>query len=251
MKVSLVTVVFNCADYIEGCIRSVFNQDYDNIEYIIIDGGSTDGTVPLIQKYRDEIDYFITEKDVGMYDALNKGLAVATGDLVGALNADDLFATNDVISSVVSCFKKNNCDMVYGNLNFISRVDLKKVTRRWRSRSYQFQNIARGWMPAHPTMYIKRNLIIEEGGYSLNFGSCADYELILRIMKKDDFNVVFLDKLMVLMRNGGMSNGSIGKVCKTMINDYRALAHNKIPNPLLVALLKKLRKLNQFFVCIY
>jgi glycosyltransferase len=248
MRVSLVTVVFNCSDYIEGCIRSVISQDYNDIEYIIIDGGSTDGTIPLIQKYRNKIDYFITEKDVGMYDALNKGLAVATGDLVGALNADDLFATNDVISSVVNCFKQNKCDMVYGNLNFISRANLKKVTRRWKSKTYQFQNISRGWMPAHPTMYIKRNLIIEEGGYSLNFGSCADYELILRILKRNGSNVVFLNKLMVLMRNGGMSNGSIGKVYRTLINDYRALAFNKIPNPLLVTLLKKLRKLNQFFV---
>lgn len=248
MKVTLITVVLNCADYIEDCVKSVISQDYDNIEHIIIDGGSTDGTVSLIKKYGHKIDYFISEKDTGMYDALNKGLAVATGDLVGVLNADDLFAANDTVSSVVDCFKNNDCDIVYGNLNFISRTDLTKVTRRWRSKPYKLKSVKMGWMPAHPTMYMRRKLIIDQGCYSLDFGPCADYELIIRILQKNCFRVVFLDKLLVLMRNGGMSNGSIRKIYRTMVNDYRVLTHNKIPNPLLVMLLKKLRKLDQFFV---
>ena len=247
MKVSLVTVVLNCSDYIEDCMKSVIGQDYHNIEYIIIDGGSTDGTIPLIKKYGHKIDYFLSEKDAGMYDALNKGLAVATGDLVGVLNADDLFAASDTISSVVNCFRQNDCDIVYGNLNFISRVDFTKVTRRWRSKPYKLKSVKTGWMPAHPTMYIKRKVITDEGGYSLDFGSCADYELIIRILQNKNFQAVFLDKLLILMRDGGMSNGSLRKVYRTMVNDYRVLAHNKIPNPLLVMVLKKLRKLNQFF----
>ncbi len=247
MKVSLVTVVLNCSDYIEDCMKSVIGQDYHNIEYIIIDGGSTDGTIPLIKKYGHKIDYFLSEKDAGMYDALNKGLAVATGDLVGVLNADDLFAASDTISSVVSCFRQNDCDIVYGNLNFISRVDFTKVTRRWRSKPYKLKSVKTGWMPAHPTMYIKRRVITDQGGYSLDFGSCADYELIIRILQNKNFQAVFLDKLLILMRDGGMSNGSLRKVYRTMVNDYRVLAHNKIPNPLLVMVLKKLRKLNQFF----
>jgi len=247
MKVSLVTVVLNCSDYIEDCMKSVIGQDYHNIEYIIIDGGSTDGTIPLIKKYVHKIDYFLSEKDAGMYDALNKGLAVATGDLVGVLNADDLFAASDTISSVVSCFRQNDCDIVYGNLNFISRVDFTKVTRRWRSKPYKLKSVKTGWMPAHPTMYIKRRVITDQGGYSLDFGSCADYELIIRILQNKNFQAVFLDKLLILMRDGGMSNGSLRKVYRTMVNDYRVLAHNKIPNPLLVMVLKKLRKLNQFF----
>ena len=247
MKVSLVTVVLNCSDYIEDCMKSVISQDYDNIEYIIIDGGSTHGTIPLIKKYVHKIDYFLSEKDAGMYDALNKGLAVATGDLVGVLNADDLFAASDTISSVVNCFRQNHCDVVYGNLNFISRSDFTKVTRRWRSKPYKLKSIKTGWMPAHPTMYIKRKVITGQGGYSLDFGSCADYELIIRILQNKNFQAVFLDKLLILMRNGGMSNGSLRKIYRTMVNDYRVLAHNKIPNPLLVMVLKKIRKLNQFF----
>nr|WP_068890684.1 glycosyltransferase family 2 protein [Pedobacter panaciterrae] len=248
MKVSLVTVVLNCSDYIEGCVRSVVDQDYDNIEYIVIDGGSTDGTVSLIKKYHHKIHYFISEKDQGMYDALNKGFAVATGDLVGILNADDLFATKDTISSVVNCFRQTDCDIVYGNLDFISRTDFTKVTRRWKSKPYKPESIKRGWMPAHPTLYMKKEVLVAQGGYSLDFGSCADYELIIRVLQKNSLHLVFLDKLLVLMRNGGMSNGSLRKIYRTMINDYRALSHHKIPNPVLVMLLKKLRKLNQFFI---
>ncbi|RYD70335.1 MAG: glycosyltransferase [Sphingobacteriales bacterium] len=200
-----------------------------------------------IKKYINSIDYFISDQDLGMYDALNKGIGVATGDLVGVLNADDCLASFDVISSVVDCFSKMGCDAVYGNLKFIKRSTEYSITRNWKSRPYNLNDLLYGWMPPHPTLYIKRNILHTAGRYSLKFGACADYDMILRLLYRNRVNAVFLDKQMVIMRKGGMSNGSVKKVASAIINDYRILVHNGIPNPLVALMLKKVRKLNQFF----
>jgi len=247
MKVSIVTVVFNCFGFIKPCIESVVSQDYPDIEYIMIDGGSVDGTVSVIKKYINNIDYFISDQDLGMYDALNKGIGMATGDLIGVLNADDCLASVDVISSVVNCFKDKGCDAVYGNLKFIKRSKDCSTTREWKSRPYNLNDFLYGWMPPHPTLYIKRNILFTAGRYSLKFGTCADYDMILRLLYKNRVNAVFLDKLMVIMRKGGMSNGSVKKITSALVNDYRILVHNEIPNPFIALMLKKVRKLNQFF----
>lgn len=242
------TVVFNCFNFIADCIESVIAQDYADLEHIIVDGGSTDGTVSIIKRYQYHTAYFISEPDKGMYDALNKGIAVATGDIIGTLNADDWLAGNDVVSSVVAGFVKNNCDAVYGNINFIARQDPGRITRRWKSKPYSSINLEYGWMPAHPTLYMKRELYLCKGLYSLDFGTCADYELILRFLYKSDASAVFLNKLMVVMRNKGMSNGSFAKIFAALLNDYHALVCNKLPNPLLVLFLKKIRKVPQFLL---
>lgn len=247
MKVSIVTVVFNCFDFIEPCIESVLSQDYPDIEYIIIDGGSVDGTVSVIKKYADRIDCFVSDSDMGMYDALNKGIDMTTGDLVGILNADDRLASVDIISSVVNCFKEKDCEAVYGNIKFIERNEGFLITREWTSSPYCISDLLYGWMPPHPTLYVKRNVLLTAGRYSLKFGTCADYDMILRLLYKNKVKAIFLDKLMVVMRKGGMSNGSIRKVVLAIINDYRILVHHDIPNPLIALLLKKARKINQFF----
>lgn len=248
MKVSIVTVVFNCVDFLEDCIRSVQKQNYHNIEHIVIDGGSTDGTISIIEKYREKISYFSSEPDDGIYDALNKGIKVATGELIGALNADDQFAGSDVLTLIVKNFVLEKCDAVYGNLNFISRNNqMNMIRRKWRSCCFRKKNMLYGWMPAHPTLYIRRSLFDECGLYSLNFGSSADYELMLRLFYRSDIKSIFVNKLMILMREGGVSNGSVYKVYAAICNDYRALVFNDVPRPLLVLLCKKVRKLKQFF----
>ena len=247
MKVSIVTVVFNCEDFIESCITSVFSQNYVDIEYIVIDGGSVDRTLPIIKKYLDRIDFFDTGRDLGLYDALNKGIGIATGDLIGLLNADDCLADVQVISEIVRCFKENNCEAVYGNLKFVKRDKPYLVTRNWQSSSYNFHALRYGWMPPHPTLYVKRTVLSTAGRYSLEFGTCGDYDMILRLFYKKKVKAVFLNRLIVIMRKGGMSNGSFKKTLAATINDYRILVHNEIPNPLFALFLKKLRKLPQFF----
>jgi len=246
MKVSIITAVLNCAEYIEQCICSVKDQDYGKIEHIIIDGGSNDGTLAIIEKYKAYIDYVVSEEDKGLYDALNKGLAISTGDLIGCLNADDLLASEDVISSIVREFNLNTFDAIYGNLDVVSRTDLKRVTRRWRSKQYKLKSIEFGWMPAHPTFFIKREVFWSTTPYSLEYGTCGDYDFMLHLLYRMKIKAVFLDCLIVLMRRGGMSNGSCTNLLKSFLYDYKILVKNDVPQPLLAMILKKIRKLGQF-----
>jgi glycosyltransferase involved in cell wall biosynthesis len=248
MKVSIITVVFNGERYLEECIKSVLGQDYKNIEYLIIDGGSNDQTLSIIKKFSQELDYFISEPDKGMYDALNKGIRAATGDVVGILNADDILATEDVISSIVVAFEQNNADGVYGNLNYIDTSPFKKILRKWVSKQFVNRDISFGWMPAHPTLYLKKDLFNRFGNYSLDFGTAADYELMVRFLYVNRISAHFLNKLLVNMRIGGMSNSSLKQRYLAFVNDYKAVKRNKLPCPLTTVLLKKISKLQQFFI---
>ncbi|RYE40333.1 MAG: glycosyltransferase, partial [Sphingobacteriales bacterium] len=229
------------------CIESVLAQDYLDIEYLIIDGGSTDGTISVINRYIESIDYFGSNRDLGMYDALNKGISLAKGDLIGILNADDYLADEHVVSSIVKCFSAERCDAVYGNLKFVKRDKINSTTRNWKSKPHNFKDLLYGWMPAHPTLYVKKDVLFAAGLYSLKFGTCADYDMILRLLHQRKIDAVFLNKNIVVMRSGGMSNGSFRKVSEAVVNDYRVLVHNRIPRPLITLLLKKIRKLEQFF----
>ncbi|RQO75437.1 glycosyl transferase [Pedobacter sp. KBW06] len=247
MKISVVTVVFNSVEFIEDCILSVVGQDHLTVEYIVIDGGSTDGTIEVINRYLKQISYFCSEKDRGLYDALNKGIAVATGEVLGILHADDCFADRRVLSAVAECFQRNECEAVYGNLNFIKRHFPAEAHRKWFSKVYSRKDLQYGWMPAHPTLFLKKELFLSRGGYLLNFGTSADYELILRYFYRNRIDAVFLDRVLVNMRLGGVSNGSLRKRSRAAVSDYKALIAHEIPYPSLVLLLKKLRKIRQFF----
>jgi len=246
MKVTLITVVFNCQEFIEQCILSVIGQDYPSLEYIVIDGRSTDNTSNIIQRYADQIDYYLSELDHGMYDALNKGIAAATGDLIGVLNADDYLVDQSIISQLVQLLISNNADAVYGNLNYVKRTDNNVVKRKWRSNSFNRKDFERGWMPAHPTLFIRKNFFKTYGGYALHLGTAADYELILRMLYRYRLNAVFLDKLVLHMRTGGMSNKNYKSLLSAAINDYRAMVSNDIPMPVLALIFKKVRKISQF-----
>ncbi len=246
MKISIITVVYNGEAFLEECIKSVLAQDYPNIEYILIDGGSSDGTLKIIENYKNNINHFISEKDNGMYDALNKGLKLATGDVVGILNADDMLASSDVISAVANCFANQNPDALYGNLNYVDPLNTNKIIRRWVAKPYTKRGIILGWMPAHPTFYVKKSVFDTFGNYSLNYESAADYELMIRFLYKENIRAVFLDKLMVNMRTGGMSNASLRHRYRALINDYKALVANKVPFAALTIFFKKVSKITQF-----
>ncbi|WP_316792249.1 glycosyltransferase family 2 protein [Pedobacter frigoris] len=246
MRVSMITVVFNCGHFIEDCIRSIISQEYRDIEYILIDGGSTDGTLAVIEKYSAHIACIRSEPDLSMYDAINKAIELATGEVIGILNADDVLAESDVVSAVVNCFRRNSCDAVYGNLNFAKRNDLTKIVRIWKSGSFKKSDFRFGWMPPHPTLYLKRVIFKNFGGYSLSFGNSGDYEMILRLFCKNDLSAFFLDRVMVIMRTGGRSNNSLFSMCLTAFHDYQAMRLNRVFTPVVGVIFKKLRKLRQF-----
>lgn len=246
MKISLITVVYNGEAFLSDCIQSVANQTYQNLEYIVIDGLSTDKTVSIIESNKNHVSQFISEKDDGLYDALNKGISLATGDIIGILNSDDMLATNNILDQVAQVFfKDDTIDGVYGDLNYIHPFT-KKVVREWKSKPASFKDVESGWMPAHPTLYLKKELFEHYGKYALDMGTAADYDLILRFFHTHKINAAYLPSLMVNMRMGGVSNKTIKNILLAVKNDLRALFRNKIPNPFRVLLRKKLSKISQF-----
>jgi glycosyltransferase involved in cell wall biosynthesis len=246
MKLSLITVVYNADRYLKDCIESVISQTYANIEYIVIDGASTDNTLAIIESYKQHIHYFISEKDKGMYDALNKGILVATGDIIGILNADDMLASPLVIAKIIETFKLSNVDAVYGNLNYVDPKTLH-IIRKWVAKPYTIQGLKFGWMPAHPTFYVKKEIYERYGVFALDYGTAADYQLMLRFLYQHHINAICINELIVNMRIGGMSNESFEQRYKAFINDYRAMKYSGIPFAFLAVLVKKLRKITQFF----
>jgi glycosyltransferase involved in cell wall biosynthesis len=244
LKLSLVTIVYNAQDTIRQCIRSVIDQNYPDLEYIIIDGGSTDGTLQIINEYRGHIHVLVSEPDRGIYDAMNKGVALATGQIVGMLNADDHFASDDVLRSVAGVFEHQDIEALYGDLDIIDQSGW--VVRKWRSGQYNRDSFKLGFMPPHPTFYCRRDLFNQFGLYSLDHGSAADYELMLRFMYRHQVKSYHLKNVMVNMRAGGVSNKNLMNRIKAWQFDLLAMRQNKIPFPILPLVLKPLRKILQF-----
>ncbi len=245
LKISLITVTRNAERTIQRCIESVLSQDYANVEYIVIDGSSTDRTAETILKHANGISRFICEPDKGIYDAMNKGIKIATGDIVGILNADDFFADSRVLSDVARAFEMNNPDALYGDLQYLKRDG--RVLRKWNSGAYRANLFNWGWMPPHPTFYCKRLLFNELGFYSLNFGTAGDYELMLRFLFKNKLNVHYLKKVMVKMETGGASNSSIKGRVSAWRFDFKAMGKNGVLFPQVCVIFKPLRKLLQYF----
>ncbi len=244
-KISIITVAYNAQNTIERCINSVFGQKYQNVEYIIIDGGSTDGTCRIIENYREKIDVFISEPDKGIYDAMNKGLALATGDVIGTINADDFFADDNVLYDIARVFSEQNTQILYGNLDYIDPSD--KVIRKWRSGKYSRGMFNWGWMPPHPTFYCKKSLFDKLGVYKLDYGSAGDYELMLRFIHFNNINAYYLNKVLIKMVVGGVSNKNLGNRVQAMRFDLKAMRNNNIFLPIMTILFKPLRKIAQFF----
>jgi len=246
MKVTIITAVLNCVGYIEDCMISVQSQGYRNLEHIIIDGGSVDGTLDVIEKHKDCRTFVLSEADLGMYDALNKGIAIAEGDILGILSADDKLADDNVLSAIADRIKIGDCDAVYGHLNYVSRDGRGVIRRKWKSKPYFRSCLENGWMPPHPTFYVKKSALEGNTFFALNYGTCGDYDFILNLLYRKQIEAVCIDKTLVYMRRGGMSNGPLLNVLMSWVHDYRILSDHQIPRPLCAVFLKKIRKLKQF-----
>ena len=224
--ISVITVSYNAVSTIEDTILSVINQTYTNIEYIIIDGGSADGTVGIIEKYVDRISYWVSEPDKGIYDAMNKGIQMASGDIVGILNSDDLFFDSNVLGDIVQAFD-SKIEAVCGNLYFVKFDDTDSIVRTWKGSPYHSFN--KGWHPAHPTFYVRRSVYQKYGIFDTSFSVSADFELMLRFIEKYRIRTKYLDRYMIKMRVGGESTRSLKNIFRGNKNIMRAFKKNDIP----------------------
>lgn len=208
MKVSIITTCYNRVKTIQGAIDSVLAQDYPDIEYIIVDGLSNDGSIAIINKYRDRLAKFVSEPDSGMYEAINKGIRMATGDVIGLVHSDDFLYDNHVISDVVKKFEDTGADIVYGDGIYVNSQNTQKIVRNWIGGTYYRWKVACGWLPLHPTCYIRREVMMREGLYDESYKIAADTDLLIRYLYKAQLNVVYLKRRLIRMRMGGLSTDS-------------------------------------------
>ena len=246
MKVSIITVVYNGAEFIRDCIESVLSQTYSDLEYIVVDGNSTDGTVELVRAYGNRIARFISEPDKGLYDAMNKGLRLATGEVIGLLNADDFYRHNRVIENMVATVERTDSDAVYGDLIYVDRNNTRKVKRYWRSGEYTKNAFLWGWMPGHPSFFAKRILYEQYGMFRLDMKSAADYELMLRFIHKHQIKLAYMNEVTIVMRVGGISNSSLENRLRANRDDRIAWQNNRLKPYFFTFWLKPLRKLHQY-----
>jgi glycosyltransferase involved in cell wall biosynthesis len=247
-KISIITVSFNSVITIRDTIESIISQDYNNIEYIIIDAGSNDGTLDIIKEYKEHISYFISEADNGIYDGMNKGIAAATGDIVCILNSDDFYPNSFVISNVASTFEKQVCDAVYGDLVYVKFFDTDKIIRYWQSGEYTVKKIKNGWMLPHPTFFVKKHLYDKYGYYNTDFKTAADYEMVLKLLYKYNIKAFYIPMILVNMRMGGASNSSILNRIRANKEDGLAWTKNQLNKPIFIRIKKPLLKVKQFFL---
>ena len=246
-KISIITVSFNSAKTIKETIESILIQDYNNIEYIIIDGGSSDETIDIVKSYSEKISYVISEKDNGIYDAMNKGIKAATGDIVGILNSDDFYPNSFVLSNVAKSFKKYNCDAVYGDLVYVKEKDTTQIKRYWQAGNYNTSKIKNGWMLPHPTFFVKKVMYDRYGLYNTDLKSAADYEMILKLLYKENISVHYIPMILVKMRMGGASNSTFLNRIRANKEDGLAWTKNQLNKPMFVRIKKPLQKVIQFF----
>ena len=246
MKVSIITIAWNSAETIEDTILSVLTQDYNDIEYIIIDGASSDGTMDIVGKYSEHIAKVLSEPDKGIYDAMNKGVALATGDVIGILNSDDFYADNHVITDVVNRLEETGNDALHADLVYVDREDPEKVIRYWKAGAYEYGAFIKGWMPPHPTFFIKKHCYDRFGAYNTTLRSAADYELMLRMIHKFRIHPAYLNRVITKMRVGGQSNVSIKNRIKANKEDRLAWKINDLTPGTLTLWRKPLSKIWQY-----
>ncbi|MCS2583379.1 glycosyltransferase [Bacteroides sp. BFG-551] len=205
MKISIITSCFNREATIGDTINSVLLQTYPDIEYIVVDGASKDHSLEVINQYKEQIAHIISEPDKGMYEGINKGIRIATGDVIGLIHSDDFFYSKDVIEHIVREFEKTDADLVYGNGLFVDFEYTNKVVRNWISGAYSKQKMRQGWLPLHPTVYIKRDCFTRLGLYNESYKIAADSELLVRYMYEGDLDIVYPDEYIIRMRMGGLS----------------------------------------------
>lgn len=244
-RISIITVVKNNAQTIKDAIDSVLSQTYQNIEYIVIDGGSTDGTIDIIKKYKNKISKYISEQDKGIYDAMNKGIKEASGDIIGFLNSDDMYNDENVLNRIYEVFAKTKVDIVYGDLVYVEKSNTSKIIRYWKAGEYKKGAFKRGWHPPHPSFFVKKEIYERYGCFDLDYRIAADYELMLRFIEKYRIKTVYIQNLLVKMRTGGESNRSVANIIKANIESYKAWKKNGLSVFPFFIIMKPLRKILQ------
>lgn len=247
MKISVITATWNSAGTVGDCLASVAAQTWPHREHVVIDGASQDGTLALLEARRAQLAVLVSEPDQGIYDALNKGLAKAQGEVIGFLHADDMFADEQVLSRVAAAFADPAVMAVYGDLQYVDKADVTRVIRHWRSAPFTPGRLARGWMPPHPTLYVRRAVYERLGGFATRYRIAADYDFMLRLFSQPGLVSAYLPQVLVRMRVGGASNRSVANILRKSAEDWRALRENRVGGLGALAL-KNLSKLGQFWV---
>ena len=245
MKISIVTAVYNREETLAQAIDSVQSQSYSSIEHIIQDGGSTDGTIDVINNRLNEKTFFESCPDAGIYDAINKGITRATGDVIGLLHSDDYLASEHLIAKIAEIMKNTKIDGVYGDLQYVSAKEPSHVVRHWKAGYYKASSLKYGWMPPHPTVYLRRSVFERFGMYDTRYKIAADYDAMLRYLSIGGIRLAYLPEVLVKMRTGGVSNKSIGHIMRKSKEDYDAIKINKIGG-LMTLFSKNVRKISQF-----
>ena len=245
-KISVITAVYNNVSTIEDTILSVISQTYPNVEHIIIDGASTDGTVDVIRKHQAKIAVVKSEPDHGIYDAMNRGLALATGNIIGFLNGDDVYADSSVLEEIAHTIETQKVDACYGDLVYVDRKNVRKIVRYWKSQAYRDGLFEKGWMPAHPTFYAKKRVYEKYGGYDLAYRRQSDFELTMRFLAVHKIKSAYIPRVLVRMRSGGASR-ELMHILEGNIEAYRACRkHSLNVTPFFIAR-KILSRVPQFF----
>ena len=245
MKISILTCVLNNERFIVEAIKSFQKQSYENKEHVIIDGGSTDETVSIIKKLKNNSTIFISSNDNGIYDAINKGVNLASGDIIGILHSDDVYDNESVISQVIEVFKKTNSDLVYGDLVYVTKNKNLNI-RYWQAGLFLDENIKKGWMPPHPTVFVKKKIFEKIGNYNTDYTISSDYDFLIRALTNKEIKKQYIKKTLIKMRIGGTSNKSISNLFKKTFEDYKIIKKNKIGG-FLTLLNKNFLKIRQFY----
>lgn len=229
MKITVITVCRNSEATIRETLESVASQSYENIEHIVIDGGSVDKTTAIVREWKKHPVRLITEPDSGMYDAMNKGITMATGDVIGILNSDDVYYKSGILDNVSVVLRDSSADACYADLVYVDKKNPEKIIRYWKSCPFEKGMFARGWMPPHPTFFARRSIYEKYGGFDLSYVWAADVELLARFLEKCEIKTVYIPEIFVTMRSGGASNKSLSNIIRQNIYIYRACKKNNIP----------------------
>ncbi|MDF4204141.1 glycosyltransferase family 2 protein [Maribacter sp. SA7] len=244
--VSIVTGTYNSSKFIGDCVKSINDQTYKNIEHIIIDGNSKDNTVSIIEHMPNRVSKLISEKDDGIYDAMNKGLKLADGEILGILNSDDFYNSEEVIQNVVEAFEDPNIDCVYGDLVYVEQLNTDKVVRNWITGPYKENAFRKGWHPAHPSFFVRNSVYKKLGYFNLNFGLAADFELMLRFLEGNKIKGKYIPSPMVRMRLGGATNKSLKNILQGNKECVEAFKANDLKVSAAYPVYRLLPKLKQF-----
>lgn len=248
MKVSIITVTYNSSDTIADCVKSVAAQTYPDIEHIIIDGASTDNTTEIVRSLPNRVKRIVSEPDTGIYDAMNKGIKLAMGEVIGILNSDDLYENNTVIEMIANSFNNDEeVEAIHADLFYVKKDDTNKIVRYWKTKEFYTGAFAKGWHPAHPTLFVRKEMYENYGVFDLNFKLAADFELMLRFFERYKINSKYLPEPIIRMRLGGATSKNMKNIINQNIECYKAFKTNNLSSSVFYPIYRLMPKLKQYF----